>query len=1660
MSDIILHDSNATTFATQGFGVLSDAIRCEVTEELNGQYELELDYPIDGIHYTDIALRRLIVCDIGRADIGFTDLRQAFRIYKISEPLFGMVTIYARHISYDLSFYVVNPFTATSAADACSKFLSEVVGSCPFSFYCHISVNGTMEVKNPSSIRSLMGGEENSILSVYGGEWHFSNFQCGLWAQRGENRGVTLRYGKNLTQLDREDDDSGQYTNVIGYFTYTEDVNGESVDRVVIGSSVPTGSFNYVKTLSLDVTSDMNNEHRDQSEEGSNDWHPSVSEIDTYVQSYINQNGLNRFATSITLDFVQLEDVKEHIELGDTIKVYGFMHRKEFTARCQKIVWDVLRERYSSMDIGDVKESFSSAMTMSTGRAVLNSVTEGLSNGTFDRIIANSGYFKELFSEYAKISYLEANYIDADTIETDYLHASFADVDNLRASVINAGFITSDTIQSTYATITNLDAANANISTLQTNYVSVSGRLDAAEGNITSLQATDLEVSGRLTAAEGSITSLQATDVSISGRLTAAEGNIVTLNTNFATISDDLEANYITANEIQSNYISSDNGRITYGTIDNLSSSVANINTVLADKISVQDLDAAVANVGYLKTANLDAAVANAGYLKTANLDAAVANVGYLKTANLEAAALAADFITATTIDSTYARTTLANASNSWIENGTIRNAAITNAMIASVSANKLTAGTIDAAKINVTNLRASNLIVDKINGQPVLGGYELVDPTSAGYSEKNPVTEGWYEYVNGNYVLSEDTSVNANKFYYVSSQNSVALYDQDYIDDFEDSTQITLDDHSSRITSVTEDLEGFMQTVSETFDDYSTTVQMYSAIEQSSNSIEMTVARGYAKKDTVPYVNVLPTVYFDENSHGKVWEDEDNGITWTVNSDGSVTATGTATGIARFLFTHCELENPVPTVTLDPDKCYILHGCPANGSVDNTYWLGCRLYDSNEDPDGTYGVIGYDDGDGFEIQNGFYEVSKNIEDYSSKDPAEEGWYEYVNGNYILSIDTEVDETKTYFEHKNSFKYICAYAQIKSGYVCPEGGITFYPMLEAGDVAHNYISSHEGTGALTDRMGAAEASIKVNADSIELKVSDSDITGDYVVGRINLDSTTATIQASHVNLTGAVTVSNLAPEVRAELVETSPLIYYRSTSSTPPVLPSYIVVDSASAGYSDKKPKQEGWYEYTGGNYVLSSDTAVNLEKSYYTRNNITISSSDDVDNTWTKSMPIPKNGSYFFTCEQYTHSDGTHTYGEVKPLSINNYVSQWSSANDATQIDGSSIYTGSITADKITVSDLSALEATIGGFEIDSTSIHTANVAITSNANNSVGLSSSTFSRSINGVTRTNLKFAIGGNFGVDNTGAVYASSGVIGGFAITGTAIHSGTLTEASDGRIGLSTTNFTRTINGQSITTLRLAIGGSFGVTNAGKLYAANAEIMGKISATSGYIGGSSTGFNISSKGLYTDGKSTLNSLDEGVYIGRDGISLGFTNAPDDIPAVRFTRAGAARLNDLSLTKGFLIRTYDSTDEEAFYETACSIRQEVADHGLIYRFNRTEKFYINGHDATNTFSKLYNHAMSLTTQSATGITSNSSYLDRNGSMIITSVAFTCDRAVSGVTIATVPTAYATARAVVCTSNAALFGRAWVTGSDLKVTATAAGTYYGTIVYLTTSA
>lgn len=345
----ILYDADRTSFPAgvdNGLGVLADAMSCKVTQELNGQYELELHYPVEGIHYGEIALRAIL-----RATVGPDGKLQPFRVYRIVPGMNGTAAIYARHIAYDLGGYVVSPFTAADAPSAVAAIKSHAMPTdFPFALTTGKTTVATMSVTVPSSAWGLLGGQQGSLLDVYGGEYEFDEWAVRLLTRRGADRGVSVRYGKNLTDLTQDANCASCYTGVVPYW------RGNDV-TVTAAPVYAEGDFGYTRFMPLDLSSSFKQQ-------------PTQAQLQAEAAAYIKRNQIGVPAVSWDVKLALLaqssgyEDVAflEQIYLGDTVGVYFHRLGVDAKARVNKIVWDCLLERYDSVALGSVKANIAATI--------------------------------------------------------------------------------------------------------------------------------------------------------------------------------------------------------------------------------------------------------------------------------------------------------------------------------------------------------------------------------------------------------------------------------------------------------------------------------------------------------------------------------------------------------------------------------------------------------------------------------------------------------------------------------------------------------------------------------------------------------------------------------------------------------------------------------------------------------------------------------------------------------------------------------------------------------------------------------------------------------------------------------------------------------------------------------------------------------------------------------------------------------------------------------------------------------------------------------------------------------------------------------------------------------------------------------------------------
>jgi len=359
-----LYEQTETNFTSNGIGRLADAISCEVDEELNGLYELTLTYPIDGKYATKLTERRIIFAKPNQISSP-----QPFRIYKVTKQL-KRIIVNAQHISYDLNGFPVAPFTATGVVPALQGLVSHSLLTNPFSVWTSISNTKSLYKQLiPASFRQRLGGVKGSILDTFGGEFEWDGYTVKLHAHRGSDRGVTVRYGKNLTDFNNERSTEDFYTGCLAYWEKDDNVVSGDIQYISNHASYPTE-----KIYTFDASSDFDDA-------------PTVEQLNNRATQYIKANNLGLpFKDNLKIDFVQLWQTEEYksvaplerVSLGDTVHIIYL----DFNVSMKVIsyTFDCLSERYIQMELGTKKASLANTITSPVEEQINEVVDTTVSN--------------------------------------------------------------------------------------------------------------------------------------------------------------------------------------------------------------------------------------------------------------------------------------------------------------------------------------------------------------------------------------------------------------------------------------------------------------------------------------------------------------------------------------------------------------------------------------------------------------------------------------------------------------------------------------------------------------------------------------------------------------------------------------------------------------------------------------------------------------------------------------------------------------------------------------------------------------------------------------------------------------------------------------------------------------------------------------------------------------------------------------------------------------------------------------------------------------------------------------------------------------------------------------------------------------------------------
>ena len=355
----ILYEKNETSFGSNwGLGFISDLLSCTVTEERNGEFILEAVLSCESAIYPEIQTQRIIYAQTA-------DRKQPFKIYYVSKPINGKITIKAEQLARHMMRYgVMGPLSVDYDPDNLTQtwdFLDKYGSASNIHFFRFYGYDTGTAVfpkhKKPLSGKDYMGGVEGSILDRNHCEYAYDGLDIFAYKERGSDRGAVIRYGRDMTDFKAEEDLLTVYNGVLPYF-YKEDT-GTYVQGTA--SYKNTAAFSEQRLQLLDLSSDYESTT------------PTAAQLTAKGQSFIARSDFGVPKINFTINLVPIWAAIDHggvtdqaglvdLRLCDTAQVIFDRLGIAAQAKVIKTEYDVLKERISKITLGNEKPSLPRTM--------------------------------------------------------------------------------------------------------------------------------------------------------------------------------------------------------------------------------------------------------------------------------------------------------------------------------------------------------------------------------------------------------------------------------------------------------------------------------------------------------------------------------------------------------------------------------------------------------------------------------------------------------------------------------------------------------------------------------------------------------------------------------------------------------------------------------------------------------------------------------------------------------------------------------------------------------------------------------------------------------------------------------------------------------------------------------------------------------------------------------------------------------------------------------------------------------------------------------------------------------------------------------------------------------------------------------------------------
>jgi phage minor structural protein len=337
---IKVFNANERIFTNNGEKILHP-LKAVILKEDNGSYELELETRLEDKSY--IVNDKIIVCDTPWG-------AQGFRVYNPQKKN-NKITCTCKHLFYDTASYLIED--ANVVDKTCNDALDHLNNSCdditPFTTYSNIQ-----QIDSARVVRKSLEEAIAIVLERWGGHLVRDNFNISLVSDIGNDKGVTLRYGKNIENITVKEDWSKVVTKLLPVGK-----DGLMLDEIYVtlgevGISDPNYGRPYTKTVSF--TQDIDKDEAKTEAELKED-------LRNQATAYIRENYLPKINYTVTANIENVTDI------GDIIEVRDERLNIDLMTRVISVKWDCIQKRYTEVNFGNFSQKLKNLVTTVTSSA-------------------------------------------------------------------------------------------------------------------------------------------------------------------------------------------------------------------------------------------------------------------------------------------------------------------------------------------------------------------------------------------------------------------------------------------------------------------------------------------------------------------------------------------------------------------------------------------------------------------------------------------------------------------------------------------------------------------------------------------------------------------------------------------------------------------------------------------------------------------------------------------------------------------------------------------------------------------------------------------------------------------------------------------------------------------------------------------------------------------------------------------------------------------------------------------------------------------------------------------------------------------------------------------------------------------------------------------